>query len=482
VTPVVAVRAPRRRLARIFRRPAPMRAGETLRVFPLVLPVTALGAAGLGLAVGVIVLDPPAPREVVGALGLVAASLIAEAFPMQIERVRAATTLAMVFIVSAAVLYGWAVGAVVGFVTMFVIEVARRRPPVRVAYNAALYTWGGIAAGASAAIVGGESAGALVAKTLLAAVAFYGVNIALLSAVVALSRHAPFVPTARDHYVSTAAPFLILASLAGTLVVLWDRSPFVTVVLIAPLLGIALYQRWLYGALQRLREFDRLKDEFIAVISHELRTPLTSVYGAAVTLQQHELDEPMRQSLLQIISSESQRLARLLDDVLWASRLDTGRDRTLVEPIDAAVVAEQVVDAARSRLPASLSLELDVQAELPHAEADPDRLRQVLVNLIDNAVKYSPNGGRIRVRIERIGRDVSFNVSDEGLGIPEAERDRVFDRFYRLDPNMSRGVGGTGLGLYICRELVHRMHGRIWVEPNDGRGTTFVFTLPVART
>jgi signal transduction histidine kinase len=104
----------------------------------------------------------------------------------------------------------------------------------------------------------------------------------------------------------------------------------------------------------------------------------------------------------------------------------------------------------------------------------------VLANLIDNAIKYSPGGGRIEARVEQEGESIRFSVSDEGLGIPAGEQERIFDKFYRLDPDHRRGVGGSGLGLYICRELVHSMNGRVWVESAPGRGATFVFELPIA--
>ena len=118
---------------------------------------------------------------------------------------------------------------------------------------------------------------------------------------------------------------------------------------------------------------------------------------------------------------------------------------------------------------------------MPEAEADPDKVRQVLVNLLDNAVKYSPDGGEVVVGLNSSHGYVRFTVSDEGLGIPLSERQRIFEKFYRLDPNLTRGVGGTGLGLYICRELVRRMGGRIWVESHQGAtGSSFVFELPLA--
>jgi signal transduction histidine kinase len=272
-----------------------------------------------------------------------------------------------------------------------------------------------------------------------------------------------------------------MASLAVILVVLWDRSPFVALVLVGPLLATALYQRWIHGALSRLREFDRLKDEFIAIVSHELRTPLTSVYGAAMTLEKHELDDARRHELLEIVTTEAARLSRLLDDILWVSRLDSGRARPHITPVAPLPLTEDVVDATRTHLPHDLSLDLLHDSPLPDVAADADKLRQVLVNLIENAVKYSRSGG-IQVRLASHYGNVRFSVRDEGPGIPPGQHDRIFEKFYRLDPHMTQGVGGTGLGLYICRQLVEAMNGDIWVESAPGEGSTFSFELPVAKT
>jgi two-component system, OmpR family, sensor histidine kinase VicK len=112
--------------------------------------------------------------------------------------------------------------------------------------------------------------------------------------------------------------------------------------------------------------------------------------------------------------------------------------------------------------------------------ADPDKLRQVLTNLLDNAVKYSPDGGSVRIALGQSGNRIRFRIEDQGLGIPPTEQARIFEKFFRLDPNLTRGVGGTGLGLYICRELVDRMDGRIWVTSDGRRGSTFTVELPVA--
>jgi PAS domain S-box-containing protein len=231
------------------------------------------------------------------------------------------------------------------------------------------------------------------------------------------------------------------------------------------------------------RAVETLKSDFVSTISHELRTPLAAIYGAALTLRREDvlLGELQRTGLLEVIASESDRLARIVNDVLWVSRLESEGLRTRVEPCDAVELARSVVDAARQYIPPSIRLELVAPKKaLPRVEADPDKIRQVLTNLVENAVKYSPDGGRVTVRIAVTGRRMRFAVKDEGLGVPPAEHRRIFEKFYRLDPDLTRGVGGTGLGLYISRELLERMGGQIWVESSGSRGSTFVAELPLA--
>ena len=189
----------------------------------------------------------------------------------------------------------------------------------------------------------------------------------------------------------------------------------------------------------------------------------------------------MRQKLLGIIVEESARLADIVNDLLLASQLDTGTLQVSIERCDAEELARGVVDAARTHLPPNVVVELELSAEPPQpVAADPGQLRQVLENVVENAVRYSPDGGTVRVRLATAGRYLRFTIADEGLGIPSGERARIFEKFYRLDPDMTRGIGGTGLGLYICRELVRRVDGRIWVEPNDGRGSVFYVDIPLA--
>ncbi len=227
---------------------------------------------------------------------------------------------------------------------------------------------------------------------------------------------------------------------------------------------------------------ERMKADFISTVSHELRTPLAAIYGAALTLRRDdvEIDRERSDELLSVVADESERLARIVNDILWASRVESGSLPMSIERFDAEKLTKSVLSAARLHVPENVTLTLEAPDDLPHVAADPDKVRQVLTNLVDNAVKYSPDGGAVRIELERAGHRVRVAVGDEGLGIPLAEQSRIFEKFYRLDPNLTRGVGGTGLGLYICRELARRMDGRIWVESRLPRGSKFVLDLPVA--
>lgn len=447
------------------------------RLLPVVVPVAIAGGALLLGALAA--LDLPTRGAVAGFITLLLAAAITEAFPVPIEGVAAGrTSLATIFIVAGGVIYGWPAATVLGFTTMAAVEVTHRRPPTRVAFNVGLYTLAAGAGGAAAALVADGGLGSLVLAAVCGSSAFYVVDIALLAAVIARSSGTPFHSSYARAVYSTLLPFGVIASLTVILVVLWDRSPFVAIALIGPLVAIALYQRWVHGALDRLRELDGLKNEFVAIVSHELRTPIASVYGAAQTLQRMELDRAQRDALLSVIYGESARLARLVDQVLWASRLEAGQASATVASCDAVELTAEVVAAAKTHAPDDLSLELVTRDALPPVAADREKLKQVLVNLIENAVKYSPDGGRVDVTIGRSDGVLQFSIRDEGIGIPAKEQDRIFEKFHRLDGRSTQGISGTGLGLYISHELVEQMNGKIWVESREGVGSTFTFELP----
>jgi signal transduction histidine kinase/GAF domain-containing protein len=230
------------------------------------------------------------------------------------------------------------------------------------------------------------------------------------------------------------------------------------------------------------RVLEELRSDFVSTVSHELRTPLAAIYGAALTLQREDLqlDETQSANLLGVIATESDRLARTVNDILWASRLDADRVQLDLGTHDPRELARTVVEAAEVHLPSHVELSFACERDLPPILGDPDKVRQVLTNFVDNAIKYSPDGGKVELSIVRRDHAVRFSVLDQGLGIPPGEQRRIFDKFYRVDPNLTRGVGGTGLGLYISRELVRRMNGTIWVESREGEGSRFSFELPVA--
>jgi signal transduction histidine kinase len=228
------------------------------------------------------------------------------------------------------------------------------------------------------------------------------------------------------------------------------------------------------------RRLEQEKNDFVATISHELRTPMAAVYGAAETLLRREADLTPEQNrqLVQMIAAQAQRLSQITEEVLLTNQLDRGELRVGREPVDVADVVRRTVEAMESQLPEPVEIDVDLSPELGAASADPDRIQQVMVNLLDNAVKYG--GSPVRVRVESADGHVRISVADSGPGIAADDQERIFEKFYRSDPQHTRAPGGTGLGLYISRELVRRMGGRLDVSSPPGSGATFVVELPRA--
>ena len=230
------------------------------------------------------------------------------------------------------------------------------------------------------------------------------------------------------------------------------------------------------------RFVEQAKSDFVSSISHELRAPLTSIYGFAETLlRRGELfDDVQRQTFLSYIASESERLTGIVDALLDVAELDAGDLQVELTTTDVGNVVREVVESARSDLASAQgnghSFVIDLSDEPLSAEADGEKLRRVLVNLVDNAVKFSPSGGTVSVSGQKSSGAVELRVSDEGAGIPEEERERIFRKFYRGSSSVLSG--GTGLGLFISRGLVTAMGGRIWVDSDEGRGSTFTLELP----
>ena len=225
---------------------------------------------------------------------------------------------------------------------------------------------------------------------------------------------------------------------------------------------------------------ERARTDFVSTASHELRTPLTAVYGGATTLlaRGDELSVSQRAGLLRMIADEAMHLTRIVDQLLVSAQLDRGTLEVEEEECDLAELCRAVVQAARVRAPVGVLVALELPAAIAPVRCDEPLLRQVLVNLIDNAIKYSVEGGLVLVRLRDTPGAASIDVVDHGLGIPSTEQERIFEKFYRLDAEMTRGVGGSGLGLYISREIVEQLGGTLSVRSQLGHGSTFTVTLP----
>jgi len=404
---------------------------------------------------------------------LLAAAALAEAFPVPIEGVPSGTTsFATVFIAATAVTHEWRHAAVVGGVAMLASEIAKRQRLAMLLYNVGLYTIAGAAAGLVAQPLPSASWVGLASSSV-----FYVVDVSLLSLVLSRVKQEPATDVLRSFFGSTLAAFLVMASLTLITIELWHTKPVWVLAMVPPLAMIVAYQRRLTSSLHKQRELDRLKDEFIATTSHELRTPLTAIYGNAMTLAERELPKDVERALIQGLKTESGRLTTLVDEILWASRVAGDRVRYQQQVINPRELIREVVELEEVSAPPGTHV-IKVASDVNAVLADPVHLHRVLLNLIDNALKYSPEGGTVTISCKYAGPSVRFTVADEGVGVPPDKRDEIFDKFTRLDPAMANGVGGTGLGLYIVRSAIDGMGGRIWVEPNEPQGSRFIFDLP----
>jgi two-component system, OmpR family, phosphate regulon sensor histidine kinase PhoR len=230
-----------------------------------------------------------------------------------------------------------------------------------------------------------------------------------------------------------------------------------------------------------LRKLERVRRDFVANVSHELRTPLTAIQGFAETLLAGALDDPQnRVRFLEIILEHSRRLARLTEDLLKLSQMDAERLELEIRRLSVQQFIESCIQTTqRSAAEKNLRMAVNLPENLPDVAADRTRLAEVLQNLLDNAIQYTPPGGQITVTASADGDKVTFTVSDTGIGIPQVDQPRIFERFYRVDAARSREVGGTGLGLSIAKHLVEAHGGRIWLDSEVGHGSQFHFTVPI---
>jgi two-component system phosphate regulon sensor histidine kinase PhoR len=236
--------------------------------------------------------------------------------------------------------------------------------------------------------------------------------------------------------------------------------------------------------LTRLKQLERTREDFVANVSHELRTPLSLIKGYVETLLDGARDNPeVAERFLKIIDRNTQRLDLLIQDLLTISALESGRMKLNLQPVELHSLVEKVFSDLHSR---AENKGVKLVNDLPElaAHADAHRLEQVLANLVDNAIKYGHAQGNVTIggRAGDEPAQLEIFVQDDGPGIPAESLDRVFERFYRVDKARSRDQGGTGLGLSIVKHIIHNHGGKVWAKSEPGKGATFFFTLPAAKT
>jgi len=277
-----------------------------------------------------------------------------------------------------------------------------------------------------------------------------------------------------------------------TLPVPVERELLATVILLDPPLPDGGRLVLVLSDRTRERRLEQMRADFVANASHELRTPLASLIGFIETLRGPAAEDREAQArFLPIMADQAARMGRLIEDLLSLSRIELMEHTPPTAEVDLAVLARRSAEALAPRLAARrMRLELSIEPGLPTVTGDADQLAQVLANLLDNAVKYGREGGRIELTLRRDGPDgqkgrrragVAVSVTDDGPGIPRLHLPRLTERFYRVDAARSRAVGGTGLGLAIVKHIVSRHRGLLEIESEEGKGSTFTVWLPAAQ-
>ncbi len=389
--------------------------------------------------------------------------------------------------------FGTAPAAAVFAGACLISDLVDRKPFLTAAFNVAQYVLSAAAAGAVWALLGAPSE--IDARALGpiagAALAFFVVNDLLTSTAIALSRGASVVRYVLEDLWFQVLTSAALFALSPVVIGLADEDPWLMLLVAVPVgavyLGATASVRntqlvaRLREALEQEKELGRMKDDFVAVVSHELRTPLTSIQGYLKTMLQlgPQLEEEQKRSFLEAADRQSERLRRLIEQLLSVARLESDAEPLTLGPVSVDQVARHVVEELRSSAHGH-TFDLRFDPALPLVETDEAKVHQILSNLVENALKYSPPDTRVTIRGARMADGVVVSVEDEGRGIPEEAHERIFDRFYQVDSSATRSVGGTGLGLYICRKLSELIGGRLWLERSGPEGTVFRLWIPGA--
>lgn len=227
-----------------------------------------------------------------------------------------------------------------------------------------------------------------------------------------------------------------------------------------------------------MKRIDKMKTEFVSMVSHELRTPLTSIHGFSELMLMRDFDKERRSRYLNIILKDTTRLMRLIDNLLDLAKLESGKITYNLEPLNLDQLIPKILESFEVQVTRHV-VNYEVEGEIPVVMLDKDMLTNVINNLVSNAIKYSPGGGEINIRLKRLNDCLRVEVEDSGVGLPPEMKDKIFDKFFRVDSSLTRETGGTGLGLATVKYIVEGFGGKIWVESELGKGSNFIFTIPL---
>jgi len=229
---------------------------------------------------------------------------------------------------------------------------------------------------------------------------------------------------------------------------------------------------------ERLKELDKLKSDFVSMVSHELKTPLAAMRTSAQVLEVADIATETKREMLDIILRNIDRQTNLVNDLLDLSRIESGRMELKIESVSLeSVIADSIESVKQAASVEGIKLDVELPESLSSVKGDREKLTQVVINLLNNAIKFTSRSGEIRIKARELNGQVEVKVSDTGIGIPTEDLDRVFDKFYQVDSTLTREAGGTGLGLAICKGIIEAHRGRIWAESELGKGSTFIFRL-----
>jgi signal transduction histidine kinase len=404
----------------------------------------------------------------------------------EVDEVTASTTFAFALLIG----FGTAPAVAVQVIASLIADAMLRKATWKMAFNVGQYGLSLGAAGAAYHWMGGTVGDANMAAFVVSALVFFLLNTALTDVVLAHLEGQGFWPFLRRDLVFQSYATLPLLALAPVAVSAADDHVWLVPLVAAPAVAVwwgtrlaldnARLATELRGSLDDQRELNRLKDDFVSVVSHELRTPLTSIQGYVKTLLQlsSDLPEDERRAFLEAADRQGDRLRRLIEQLLIVGRLDSHVEPLTLCWVDVGELVGSVVEELGPRARGH-AFHVRIAPGLGRVETDDGKLHQIVSNLVENALKYAPPDTRVTIQVDPTDEGVTLVVADEGPGIPAEAHERIFERFYQVDQSATRRVGGTGLGLYICRRMAETLGARLWLARSDDAGSAFALWIPM---